>query len=476
MERGAIKKPCDFRIRNKPVNMTAIARYADRKRKQGNRLRTPSPGVPTPPHITCSTPSPKFSQAGLSNDEQSRTGVENSIQPPQASFHYFMQKERVLDHDEDLEHPLIHLQRHHGISYSSETGYSQRFNHQIHGLPRVVSLPQVVLLPEQLFATITSYFDSCFRTGTWILGEKGHCVSKKAHHITPHHPIAFYHYCESASTFFLQQSPIKGRQVLSKAIDLIPEILRAELPSTLENFLDTILVLKQRRQADIVTILLRYFCKVAAIIFPVDHALNQICRLMAVVDPEHHTAVFSQSWKCATDSFGRSLGRLSPTSVRCEIDFVRRVYGVDDPIRAERYLRNCLRECEHGLGRNDRSSLEILCTLGYRLLEQERYVEAEAIGKDMLQRSQFVTSHLAKVDALELSAKVQYYLDNQVLAECYLRDAVKRASDIGERGNPDRLRNMLLLESWLREWARGNDADKLKQEMGDLIGPDNIDV
>jgi hypothetical protein len=57
-----------------------------------------------------------------------------------------------------------------------------------------------------------------------------------------------------------------------------------------------------------------------------------------------------------------------------------------------------------------------------------------------------------------------------------MRDAVKKVADVGERGNPDLLRLMLLLEGWLREWGRGEDADKLKREMAELIGPEDLEV
>ena len=62
------------------------------------------------------------------------------------------------------------------------------------------------------------------------------------------------------------------------------------------------------------------------------------------------------------------------------------------------------------------------------------------------------------------------------LAERIMRDVVKKVVHLRGRGNPDLLRIMLLLQGWLRELGRGDDADNLKREIAELIGPDNLDI
>ena len=94
----------------------------------------------------------------------------------------------------------------------------------------------------------------------------------------------------------------------------------------------------------------------------------------------------------------------------------------------------------------------------------------------MLVRAQNIGWNVGNIDALELSAKAQYYLGKHNLAERIIRDAVKKVAEVEERDNSDLLRIVVLLEGWLRGWGRGDDADKLKREMAELIDLEDFDV
>ena len=262
---------------------------------------------------------------------------------------------------------------------------------------------------------------------------------------------------------------------MSKAIALIPELLRAEHPSTLENLLDTLIILKELGLVDIISMLLNYFYEMAGIILSEDHPWFQISRLMTLLTPDHTATALFRSWRCASDAFRRSLGPFSPRSVHCEAVFLYKAY-TEDPLDAERHLRKLLVDCEKAVGSNNRSSLNILYWLGWELLYQKQFVETEAVGQDLLARAQYIKSDKRKIDGLDLCAHAQYYLNKLDLAERNMRDAMRLIADLWGKDSPDYLRNVIELERWLRGWGREGEADKLAQEIAELIGPDDLDA
>jgi hypothetical protein len=475
-QRDAIKKPSAFCVRNKPVDMQDILRYVERKQAQDRGFRMASPEVLTPPHISCRTPTSALFPNAHDEDQQAQNRTRDDGEPQQAAFCHTNQQNFVLDSTMDGEQQWVHPHHQRSFLRGTRIGYSQHFDSQRQGVPSVISPPQVLLIPEQLFSTITSYFDGSFRKGAWILDKEGLFVSRNVLGHNSNHPIRFYNYCEIASGLIIQQSPVKGRQILSKAIALIPEMLRAEHPSTLENLLNAILCLKHLGFVGVAAMFLNYFYNMKGIVLSEDHPWFQMSRLMNLLDPDHHAAVLYQSWRCTTDAIGRALGRLSHASIRSQMYFLSTVCGTEDPLDVERHLRKLLADCEQARGPNDPCSLDILTMLGWHLLDQGRFMEAGAMGQDMFARAKDNGSDAMYVTSLHLYAVTQYYLGKPDLAERIRRDAMKKAADRLGRGSSSFLRITAIQEYWLRKWGRGEDADKLKQEMAELIGPDDLDV
>jgi hypothetical protein len=80
-----------------------------------------------------------------------------------------------------------------------------------------------------------------------------------------------------------------------------------------------------------------------------------------------------------------------------------------------------------------------------------------------------------KIDRLILISRAQHRQNKSVLAENNLRRAIKFTVDEWSIADPLAIDALLLLEDWLREWGRMDEADRVRAEIDVAIGRDEID-
>ena len=279
-QRDAVGKGSSFRVRGKPVEIQEIMRYFKRKgTKQNPAFRVASPTVTTPSYIVCSTPSPvpsprAFTES-LQEDTASLVGTEFwelslAAQIVQGGLYDTnTPEEQRLNHDNDQQGTPHYLDIQPFYQWSS-------LNPEV---PQAMSPPQVLLLPEQLFTSIKTYFSGSFGNKSWISDERGICVN-----ITTHDAGAdlnmFNTSCQTASDLINKQSFFEGRLVLSKAFKLIQNILRAERPQTLSVLLESLFRLKRRGLVEVIAQMQAYISKMAASTHSECHSWSQIFRLL----------------------------------------------------------------------------------------------------------------------------------------------------------------------------------------------------
>ena len=470
-QRDAIGKPSSFCVRGKPVEFQNVMRYFKRKgTKRNPAFRVASPSVATPPYIVCSTPSPVPLPRASTEDGQEDTASpvdtelwELAVQIVQYDMaNVNKPEEQRLNQDFDRQDTPQYLDIQPFHQWSS-------LNPEV---PRTVSPPQVLLLPEQFFTTIKTYFSGSFGNKTWVLDEQGYCVNIATLAIN----VDLNTFCGSitlAGDLMNQRSFVEGRQVLSRACAHIENILRAEQLQTLYSLLGALLDLKHKGLVEVAAQIQRYIGKMAASILSEGHSWSLICRLLEFVTTNDLESVSTRSWQCILEVFEQELGLFNLTTLRCRTTFITRTYS-RDLVGAERQLRELLLGCKQHYGTSDLRYLEIMHSLVHSLYMQEQYTEVEILGEELLKRAQEGRAILYKVFALEVSAYAQCMLDKVHLAEKNMREAIEILTRQYGRQQQRTIRYKSTLEAWLREWGRDSEADELRKDVVEWIGPDEL--
>ena len=181
----------------------------------------------------------------------------------------------------------------------------------------------------------------------------------------------------------------------------------------------------------------------------------------------------SRSWECISNAFEQELGSFHWTTLWCRTTYFALVYN-NDLVGAEIRLRKLLLGCEQHCSKFDERYLGVLYKLGRNLYYQKRYTEVEVIGKEGLKWAREVRNPVYETYALEIYAHAQYKLDKMHFAEKNMREAIESFGSPYGRQTPEVVHFMLILEQWLREWKREAEADDLRKEIVELIGPDEL--
>ena len=324
-------------------------------------------------------------------------------------------------------------------------------------------------IPEQIFGLIHSYVPSVFVNRIWVLNEtEVYNAQNQSEDVVSG---AFYHTCRTAVLLFNQNSYVQAQQVLSKAFGMIAKLLKAEEPRTLRRLWNSFAILIQNRLVDVALMLRRYICDMASLVLAPNHPLVRMWKLLSTSEPAQLEALVYQIWQCTTNAFARATGQFNQTTVSYQTELIYRIYGKSDPGSAERRLHSLLQECESQCGTSNFSYLHILTILGYNLLDQGKYEQAETTSNHLSEHARATAKYDSvkyQISAICIAVRAHYGLGQFCRAERGLREAVKMIAI--DRGENDtwRMELMALLVEWLREWGRTEDADHLACELAKL--------
>jgi hypothetical protein len=142
---------------------------------------------------------------------------------------------------------------------------------------------------------------------------------------------------------------------------------------------------------------------------------------------------------------------------------------VKNVLRTTRDRRQSSREGggEDGLEEEAPAHYVSLLTWGWSLNQQGRNVEAVAVGESQLA---LALDAEVRIQALSLIADSHYNLGNQDQAIKRRRESIELIGTTS-RTDPWAIEQMAGLEKWLRTWGRASEADDLKAEIKNLVGP-----
>jgi len=460
-QRKSKGKNSKFLVRGQVVEPEVVQKFLRRK-KIDLELSDPS----TPLHITYSTPSPRdcslppraWEVGENENDSLNPTSLEREDHISTISSSrtckntaYAIGKLKKPYYFRDG-YALSHIS-------ANDIGYSFSPYPEMFRQP----LPPLDLLSmEEVFFNIKSF---CSTKLSWKMDDRNSWHD-------------FRNYCVTASVFIKKESYTDARRMLSKAFGLVCGFIENGEPRHLDSVIQGLLRLMQSGHDDIVRMLQGYISKMASAINERKKTRRpwvRVYSLIGALDIDHLRYVLLNSWKCMIDAFDRIVGRFDDDNC-CNYSGYAKFASGGSPYA----LRNLILECEQIRGKESFATFNLIYGFGLHLVEIGHYEEAYNVSTELLARTRGIANrneeHISVEHwALRNMAKAQYFLKNAPLAETHQRLAI--AMEIADFGTTDPLviADCALLESWLRNWGRNDEADRVRMEYKAKVGTDEVD-
>lgn len=449
-QREAVGKKSSFRVRGQVVVMENVLQYFKRKKEIP---KIGPPAASTPPDISCWTPSAVHTPQTIDNG----TFMDTFLPLASASNG---RDAGVVVSEWTSTPPIVDDEHLFGRTYNFISDRSK--------IPYSPSSPRNLLVAERLFSSINAYFDGSFRIRPIAPGTLS----------LPNHTPDFETYCRNAAEFLRLGSADKFRRELSKATNLVQDLLRAEHPRTLDCFLEVFLSLLRAGYPETVSVLRDFIGKMAATVIARKHPWGDICQLISELDAESLEHALVQSWRCTINAFENSLGPFNQLTLDTHLQFIHQVYASTDLLEEERLLRELLAQCEHASNIPIVPTTGIMLNLMRNMTAQGNYTEGERLGQVILSRPQDdrgIMREIESIIALKFMAESQYQQHQPKEAERSLRVALEMVTKYGGMNHLLAIEIMIDLEKWLRGWGRQEEADELEAEINILVGRDEID-
>lgn len=330
------------------------------------------------------------------------------------------------------------------------------------------SPPRDLFVAGNSFRNIKLYFQNSCRN--MRLGDHGTLLNSDGTELQNDLCNDFDSYCFTATMFRKRNSYKECHRALSKAFDLVGKILRAEHPRTLACFLEVCIHLIQTGLPEVALILRNFIKSMSAKVTMKGHPWGQICQLLGELDSKSPEQAMAQIWKCTVDTFERELGKLGGLVVAVRLDYIKRVYGFTNYCEEERLLRDVLAQFG-GIPRIP--TPRVMLNLAHNLNKQGRHDEAEEMAQQVLSLLQeydmYAERNSERIECKKIVAHSQFNQGKVVDAEQTMREAIRMIVDQRGIEHPWVLEFMTVLEGWLRSWAREDDANIIRREIGELI-------
>jgi hypothetical protein len=444
--------------------MDDLARYL--RRRKGTPISVGS-GSSTPSDISCRTPSPvpklrEVNDGQFGHDDFTTTLPNNGL------------------YDKDFDTSMFLTQ----VSNSVDQYILQRtdqieiFLANRSGILRSSSPRQSFSISEHLFSSIKSHYRSSYESRVWITNSNGYFITLNPGAAkVDHEPANFYMYFSLAMKLLEKDSVVDFRRVLSKGFSIIEDLLRAQHPRTLDNLLGVFVHLLRRGKVEIASMLRNYISQMATKVLRKGSPWGEICRILGMIDLESFEEIIVQSWICIVDVWGECVGQFHASALDSYTMFI--VYGPRGVSEQEGMFRRLLAQVEESPGISPMRINTILRNLGYNVLLQGKYGEAEKIGLEIVSRARRDEQSVFtnnRINAWDIIARSQHGQNKLELAEKSLREGFRQGCEAWGVKDSRTVAFMVRLEVWLREWGRGGEADELRAERVQLMGLEEMDT
>lgn len=288
--------------------------------------------------------------------------------------------------------------------------------------------------------------------------------------------------CWTAFELMTQKSFVEARKMLSAGFSSLRSILQYGHPDTMNYFFQCFYELTHGRfkqLGGVLDLLRDYMLKLATLVLPEHHPWRVICCSWGSMNKAELVEAVLLSMKSHANVLEQNDGRFSPLSVQSRLAYIRSRYGCNFP-EEEVILRHLLADVTAdaqaaGIAPSD-GMFNTMKYLARNLKLQGRYREYEDVAKELVVNARvfrqlnpghaFQNVHLSS--GLTTLAMAQYQQGKEDQAETNMRESV---GIVLSKANSWTwaIQKLNMLESWVREWGRIADADKIKEEINGLI-------
>lgn len=375
------------------------------------------------PNIGLWRPGPEPSRAAHSNTSQHQPSesdaVPHSAVSCQATRKWASGCAYNLQPDHSLEQLVQEREKADALTDTAEKFMNRNLS------VRTPSPPQALEIPEKLFRLIKVYFkDSCQKMA---FDHNEILLSSDGAEFRNDRCTDFDSYCFTATMLTKKGMNRESGNVLSKAIALIEDILRAEHPRTLACFFEVLIHLIQSGHHQVAFMLRNFTEKLSTKIIRKESLWSQICRLLGELDPESLAHAMAQAWKCTIDVFDDVLGPSNRLAVSIHLDCIKRV--ITDRSEEERLLRHRVAQLADT---PCHPTLRVMLNLAHNLNRQGRHDEAEEWARRVLSMLRdheiYAGRNTERIESLKALSHSQCFRGNPEAART-MREAIQITVD-----------------------------------------------
>ena len=334
---------------------------------------------------------------------------------------------------------------------------------------RPIMMPQVLAIPERIFASIWIYFQGSFESGIWeSTGEGFHyCQTTKG----PKGGLSLLNMlsdqCLLACRLFANESFSEAGKTLISATAGIKNILLAEDPMTLLSLFQLLIDVRRQRRNEIALAILRQYSAMAEVLLGNEHPLCSISGWLTSVDPSDSNDIIGRCKRSVADHFETLIGPMHRSTLNA------RMMSIDDRTRKEEWLQNLLGNCENDLGSLDAWTLRVRYELALHYFNKHKYLEAKKSGQELLAHAQVMRMGAGyQTNSLYIIAISQHALGETKSAESTLREAIDLS---GSKRQGRAMFWLTILEGWLLEKGQWSSAAQLRNKRRKVLESINSD-
>lgn len=453
MQRSAAGKESAFRVRDKAVTIDDVLRYFKRKGILDPEAQARPQTSPTPPAVECWTPA-------LSRDDEERDATDWLAPRCSEPQPFALGRPHIGGMLGNL-----------SVNQTRQILFSNS-DIQSFEIPSSPLPPKSLLVPERLFASITTYFHGAFDSGLFKTNDDGHLVSSTNYPKIGNHPSDFFYLCYSGVELMNLGSFAEGRRLFSQASSITNGLLQNQHPKTLQWVFDAIDYITRSGYNHIDTLLRAYIQDVAILRLAVGHPWRQVFSQLADIDTSQFEFTLDQARRCIYEIFASSLGLFHRTTI------ISYLVSLESQRNRLQLLRDILARTEQEIGEFDERIIDIKYRYGYNLYRDGQYAEAiEVLGEVLVQCEELGNYVYVVVDMLDAIAHSRHLLGaHEDSDEFRLREGLRALEEIAGKSDPTVLDIKIRQERRLRELGQYVNAAEVRTQIFEALGPDDIEL
>ncbi len=337
-----------------------------------------------------------------------------------------------------------------------------------------LSSSQTLLIAKTLFHNIKIYFENFCRN--MILDD--HETLFNSNDVELHNDLCndFDSYCFTAIIFMIRKSHVEFRYALFKVSALVEQILRVEHSRILVCFLEVFIHLIQIEFSEVTFFFRDFIKRMFAKVIKKKHSWDQICRFLEKLDLKSFDQIMTQVWKCIIDTFESELETFNRLAVSVRLDYIKRVYEFTNYLEEERLLRDLFAQFDDIL---KVSISRMMLNLTHNLNRQKRHIEAKKMTLKVLALLQeyeiYAKRIVEKIECMKIVSRSQFNQEKILAAKQIMRETMRMIVNQWKIQSSWVLEFMNVLKSWLEDWSREKNVNKLREEIEELMRKNEID-